>query len=213
MSLWPDWISIESTARWSDILFWAGIGCLVLLAVTEVASHIYGSRSSELAAEAAKAADAKAEGQIAEAQRESAAANAKAADLAQQAAPRRLTPAQQQAIGFAIAPFPGAKVEVQVPMGDMEARVFAGEFVSLFRAAGWNIGAGDGIALAVFGGAPVYGVQILVNESDVKAGRTPPGAEQLAHALVSAGLCKQGFVSPQAPPGTIEVRVGTKQPQ
>ena len=40
MNLLPDWNSIESTARWSDILFWAGIVCLVLLAATEVASHV-----------------------------------------------------------------------------------------------------------------------------------------------------------------------------
>jgi hypothetical protein len=54
MSFVPDWDSIESTSRWSDVLFWAGIVCLILLAATEVASHIYGTRSTLLSDEAAR---------------------------------------------------------------------------------------------------------------------------------------------------------------
>src|ERR1700688_3814769 len=57
MSLLPNWDSIESTSRWSDILFWAGIICLVLLAATEVASHVYGSRSSFLSEKVARHAE------------------------------------------------------------------------------------------------------------------------------------------------------------
>jgi hypothetical protein len=220
VSLLPDWNSIESTARWSDILFWAGIVCLVLLAVTEIASRIYASRSSDLSAAAARvdretreAAEAKARGETAQAQREAAAANEKAAELARQAAPRHLTPAQQQLIASAIHSYRGAKISVKVPMGDQEAKSFAGDFVSLFRNAQWSIGAGDGVAQAVFSGAPVYGVQVLVNESDAKKGQIPAGADQLTRALISAGLCKHGFVSPQTTPGSIEVIVGTKEPQ
>jgi hypothetical protein len=48
MTLLPDWDSIESTARWSDGLFWAGIVFLVLLAAAEVASHIISKRSAFL---------------------------------------------------------------------------------------------------------------------------------------------------------------------
>jgi hypothetical protein len=48
MKFLPNWNSIESTARWGDALFWLGIGSLILLAVAEIASHIYSSRSAIL---------------------------------------------------------------------------------------------------------------------------------------------------------------------
>lgn len=44
----PDWNSIESTTRWSEGLFWVGIVALVLVAVTELAAHVYGNRAAYL---------------------------------------------------------------------------------------------------------------------------------------------------------------------
>lgn len=44
----PDWNSIESTTRWSEGLFWVGIAALVLVAVTELAAHVYGNRAAYL---------------------------------------------------------------------------------------------------------------------------------------------------------------------
>jgi hypothetical protein len=44
----PDWNSIESTTRWSEALFWVGIAALVLVAVTELAAHVYGNRAAYL---------------------------------------------------------------------------------------------------------------------------------------------------------------------
>jgi len=48
MALLPDWDSIESTTRWSEGLFWAGIFALALVAVTELAAHVYGNRAAYL---------------------------------------------------------------------------------------------------------------------------------------------------------------------
>lgn len=44
----PDWNSIESTARWSEGLFWVGIAALVVVGVTELAAHVYGNRAAYL---------------------------------------------------------------------------------------------------------------------------------------------------------------------
>jgi hypothetical protein len=52
MDFVPDWNSIESTTRWGNGLFWAGIICLILLAVAEMASHILLNRAAALTAKA-----------------------------------------------------------------------------------------------------------------------------------------------------------------
>jgi hypothetical protein len=67
MSFMPGWNSIEGTARWGDIFFWAGFACLVLLAGSIVLSKLYGWRKDALVTVrdqlAAIAADARIEQQ------------------------------------------------------------------------------------------------------------------------------------------------------
>ncbi|MGF6812211.1 hypothetical protein OKW30_007403 [Paraburkholderia sp. Clong3] len=55
MSILPDWNSIESTARFSNFLFWVSIIALLALGAAEVGTHIYGNRSSFLASRDAEA--------------------------------------------------------------------------------------------------------------------------------------------------------------
>jgi hypothetical protein len=230
MSLLPNWDSIESTSRWSDVLFWAGIICLVLLAATEVASHIYGSRSAFLSGEVARQAEDKrkqdqdsaetrrkteVEGlqtQLADAAKKAAEAAKKAEAVEKQAAPRHLTSAQQQAIFEVISPIHDVVVSVAISMGDTEAKSFAGDFVSVLRKAGWNVGEGDGINQAVYTGGPDYGVQVTLNEAEARAGRYPTGAEALIRALIAIGLTKGGFMNPGVPVGKIELRIGPNEP-
>jgi hypothetical protein len=46
----PGWNSVEGAAKWENICFWAGIVCLVLLAVFEIISRVYSTRKDKLVA-------------------------------------------------------------------------------------------------------------------------------------------------------------------
>jgi hypothetical protein len=48
MSWLPGWNSIEGSAKWGDIFFWAGFSLLVLLAACIVMSKVYGWRKDAL---------------------------------------------------------------------------------------------------------------------------------------------------------------------
>ena len=52
---------------------------------------------------------------------------------------------------------------------------FATEFVALFRRAGWNAGEDAGVSQAAYGGAAPKGVQVALNNTDVKGGHLPTG--------------------------------------
>ena len=225
MTWWPGWDSIEGAGWWSGFYFWFGIAALFVLGITEVISHRYGLRKDELVAIAESsgiqertAKDAQHEAEATALRQEVAAANQKAAEAAQKAssveakqAPRHLTNAQRQALIDALKPFGGQAVDVVVPMGDNEAHSLAGEFVAVFRAAGWTTGANDGISQAVYSGTPVRGVQVTINEQDARANKLPRGVEQLVQTLIGLRLTKMAFMNPQTASGKIEFRVGSKE--
>ena len=50
MTFLPGWSSIEGSGRWSDIFFWAGFACLILLAACILMSKVYGWRKDALIA-------------------------------------------------------------------------------------------------------------------------------------------------------------------
>lgn len=230
MAVLPDWNSIESTARWSDFLFWAGIVCLVLLAVTEVASHIYGSRSASLSREAASAAgtnrkqeeDAaekhhaeeldRMQRQLAEAKTAAEEAQGPATKAQQQIATRRLTPAQKQTLIAALTPFAGQKVDVFCIMGDVEGKQFARDLDDVFRAANWDDGGGTGINQATYGADDPVGIKVSVNPQDTSSDRVPPALGMLIGTLVNTGILKEKnvFVNPQSNIGRITFLVGRK---
>jgi hypothetical protein len=228
MTWWPGWDSIESTAFWSHFWFWFGIACLFALGASEIVSHIYGLRKDQLVAVAETAASAQRKSdadaaetrrkgdvealqkQLAAAEKSAEDAQKKAASVERAAMARHLTESQQTAIFNAIAQFAGKSVDIVIPMGDNEAKSFAGEFVSIFRKAGWNAGENDGINQAVWTGPPVTGVQVTLNQGEASANRLPPGAEPLIRVLIALGLTEGGFVNPGTQPGKIELRIGSK---
>jgi hypothetical protein len=112
MSLLPDWHSIESTARWSDILFWAGIGCLILLAAAEVASHVYGKRSTELSEAGAHQRMADANQRATTADARAAQAQADTDALRRRQDQRSFTDEQRRVLIAALTPFQGHRVKV-----------------------------------------------------------------------------------------------------
>ena len=51
MSWVPGWSSTATAGWWSGLFFWASIGSLLMLGITEVISHRYSERKEELLTE------------------------------------------------------------------------------------------------------------------------------------------------------------------
>src|ERR1700692_1103838 len=218
MSYLPDWDSIESTSRWSDFLFWAGIVCLVLLAATEVASHIYGSRSSFLSGEAAQhsedqrkqdeqSAETRRKAEVEALQKQLAEADKKAATALQQQVPRHLTDAQKQTLIATLSPFAGQEVQVATPWGDGEAKDFAEDFMAVFKAANWNTL--DSPSMAAYSKDP-GGLEVILSATEIAAGKVLRSADALMKALNNLGLEPKGLNDPSVRVRLIDFRVGHK---
>jgi hypothetical protein len=178
-------------------------------------------RKSEAAIERQHAAEtgairaqlAQAQADAEQARQQASAASEKVAASEAKAAPRHLTEPQKRALIEALRPFTGQHVDVTIPMGGAnEVHSFASEFIDVFRAAGWDAGANDGINQAVYSGGVPTGIQVTLNEQDVAAQRLPAGANALLETLARLGLAKAGFRNPQVPAGRIDVRIGPKEP-
>jgi hypothetical protein len=180
---------VESTARWSSILFWTGMAALVFLAATQLASRILANRSNILARASAPVA-------------ESAPAPVTG---------RHLSEAQKQALETAMAPYAGQKVSFACNSGDFEAEAYAREFRAVLRKAGWTVVGGENIQ-AVVVPAPV-GVNIYVNREELDARRAPKAAVALAQALIQFGIVRGGTLGsmnePDIPPDLIGFFVGS----
>jgi hypothetical protein len=236
MSL-PGWNSIETATRLHNFFEFWGIVLFLVVVAFEFLAYFYGHRKDwlveqgvRIAAEERQRADAEVQRrhesdtatireELARAQRdaenarqEAADAGRKAASLEIKAAQRRLSDAQMRTLKDALKPFAGQKAAIGIIMGDHESHAFASQFVSVFRDAGWDVGGGDAVNQAVYLGPPTYGIQVTVNEQDARSSRLPTGAEQLVRTLIALGLTKHAYVNPQVPSGSIEFRVGPKQP-
>lgn len=222
MSWIPGWQSAASAEWWSSFYFWVGIGFLILLAGSEVASHVYSLRKDELAAaaerQAATVRDAEQKRQQEAHQAELDAAVTKAAQAQKEveklravAAPRVLTAEQQSILMEAARPFAGQKFQMFSPMGDWEARQFGMEIVSALETAGWDHNGANGIAQAVTSG-PTEPVEIRLNPVDVQERTFPVALGPLTHAFVQAGLLGLPAVMPDqvVPRGYIQVQIGRK---
>ena len=220
MASLPDWNSVESTAWWSNALFWSAVVTLGLLLTSFVAAHIYANRSAYLISERVRLQSQSNETkgqtqqaeiltlrqQLTEANQRAARATQQAKDAEQWASeaeakqtPRHLTDPQRQAIIAAIKPFSGQAVNVVIKAGDTEAEELASEFVAIFRAAGWTTG--SGVSQATFTGPPVRGIQVTLNEEDARTNKLPRGSEALIRIMIGQGLIRTGFVNSQIPQG------------
>lgn len=223
----PGWDSLESAIRYN---FWFHIAALVfiaLLAWAEIMAFVYGERRETLAhiadgvattqrkadadaAETRRKADVEAlQKQVAAAERATAEADKKASQAQAQQADRRLTEDQKRAILVAISPYPGQKVDLVATLGDSESFQYAEEFLSLFRAAKWEI-SGGGIAQAAYTGGVPVGIQVTISAAHGAAGTAPIGAGKLIIALIHLGLIKEGFSNPSVVADDALIRVGRK---
>lgn len=233
MPWWPGWDSIEWSDFWNTFYFWAGIFCLFFLGASEVVSHYYGERHSDLVA---IAASRKADEQRRENERRdrdvSEARNAASAaqDAQQQAderhraemaqvqqaldetrrrqAPRRLTPEQRHNFIAELSQFRGQGIAIRIGLGDAEAKNLAIDIVDGLRAAGWSDGGGSGFIQGAGLGPERAGVTVVVNNADA----IPAPVAALANALVEIGLMPTHFigVNPSVSPGAILLLIGSK---
>jgi hypothetical protein len=189
MTVLPDWNSVESTARWSSILFWVGMSALIILAATQVASRVFANRSNALAFASGHSVEVS--------------ALPKTEGL--------LTAAQRQSLLLAMTPYAGQKISFACNSGDLNADARAREYRAILAKAGWTIVGGDNVQ-AVLVPAPV-GINIYVNREELNAGRAPGAAVALAKALMELGITRGGTITslnePDLPPDLIGFFVGT----
>jgi hypothetical protein len=204
---------MQGTRWWSVVYFWIGIAGLFVLGSS---LDRYGL-SNDAAAETSRAQEHGAElpalrPQFTEATEQATDAARKASTVEAKQASKHLTAAQKRVLTTALKPFAHQAIDVVVPMGDEEAQTFAADFVAVLRTAGWNTGSNDGIRQAVYTGPPPRGIEVTLNEQDVKGNTLPQGAAELIEALMQLGLAEMAFINPQILPGKIQLRVGSKQP-
>jgi hypothetical protein len=124
---------------------------------------------------------------------------------------RHLTKEQKDAILAAIMKLPGHHLEIYIPLGNAESKVYAMDFVDLFRTAQWDGVGGAGVGQAQFIQDPV-GIQIAVSSTDAYQNKVPEDALMLAQLFVRLGLMDQrGLVKVQAiQSGKFQIQVGIK---
>jgi len=223
----PGWDSIEAAARWHRVFEIAGFIALGLLLLFEVIAYIYGNRKDILvaAAEQATAMERSGQEQKANEQRNTeitkanqkaaeaqavaqqaadqlAKANQKVSELTQNAIPRSLTPDQRSRLFKFLSANPKQKIEADVPTGDNEAKVYAGELVDVISSAGWEV---SGPNQSFYDFDPV-GVNVAVTDE----AHIPVGALVLLSALKDAGIPVIAVTNAKIPLGKIELRIGHK---
>jgi hypothetical protein len=146
-----------------------------------------------------------------EARQQAANAGQMANTLKLKAAPRHLTNAQRQTLIDILKSFAGEKAAMTISMGDSESHAFASEFVSLFRTAGWDAGANDGVNQAVYSGPPTYGIQVTINEQDARAQQGSHWRRTPGSRLDRVGTDEGGFREPTGPAGKDRLSSGPKR--
>jgi hypothetical protein len=220
----PGWDSLDDVSYWHNAFNIAGIIVLALLVGTETLAQIYGRRETTLTQMAADAdqkerteKDKREGAQLQQAREAAEMANAKAAQLAAQAADqqtrRHLKQGEKDFLVSALSSFAGQKIELWCLVGVLDCNAFAEDFRDVFRRAGWaeptiSFGTAD---------YDVKGIEPMVNESLISQPlATPPipAARALAGTLFTLGLIPEIIVNrhPNVPIDTILIRIGRKLP-
>ena len=225
MNFFPDWNSVESTARWSDILFWTGIVCLLLLAVSEITARIYSNRSAYLSGEKARVEEDKSQKQRAEDQArfdaeksqlnqqlmdaKGAADEAKrdAAELKRIREPRHLSESQKSKIESFLRGKTKGNLNIKASISATDARPYAEEIGALLKdRLGWAVR----IDNALIAGGDVSNIWITVRNPEA----LPPGTDVLFEALKRADvpMHETAHYDPNGPAlGEIWLSIGSKQ--
>jgi hypothetical protein len=192
----PDWNSIESTARWSEGLFWAGIVALVLVAAAELAAHIYSNRAAYLvSAQARIDEDSRQRQERTIEQRYSAetaiiqqkldSATAELQRL-QSSTARHLLDPQTNALLKSLAPFAGQKIKVWCSDTASDCVDLAREFIAVLKMAGWVVP--DDILKGPVAGGDTEGIRVAFEGRLSNQSQIPPGIDALISILDRFGL-------------------------
>ena len=200
MGILPGWDSITGSHWWGNFYFWASIISLIALGITEIASHRYSERESELSAIEQETTKKAHESEIAR--------------LRSQTIARRLEESQTTELIKAISPFKGQKVFILCSTAAWDATPFAEDFLNVFKQAGWE--PIDQIRYGIVVGIDAIGIEVLVNPqmADVFGQVHMPSVITLINTLVTLNLMPSPSLGrmPEIDPGTIYIRIGRIPP-
>lgn len=196
MGPFPDWNSIESTTRWSEGLFWAGIAALVLVAVTELAAHVYANRAAYLVSthdqiegEARRGQERQTErryfAETASLQQKLDSANAELQKFKSSKA-RHLFDQQARQLVKSLAPFAGQKIKVWCSDTASDSIPLGREFIALLKSAGWIVP--DAVLTGPIAGGDTEGIHVVFEGDLSNASQIPRGIDTLITALERFGF-------------------------
>jgi hypothetical protein len=197
LSLLPDWNSIESAARWSEGLFWAGIVALAVVAFTEIAAHIYSNRAAYLIAEHARVeselrqqqereTELSHSAEAAKIQRQLDTANAELRQLQPKTTGRHLSDQQKTALVRALRSFGGQKIRVWCSPNASDSVALGREFIAVLKQAGWNVP--DNVLTGHVAGGDMAGIYVAYEGVLSDPSEIPPGIDTLVTTLERLGL-------------------------
>ena len=109
--------------------------------------------------------------------------------------------------------YPGQKISVTYIKDDAAGAKTAAQLVSILASGGWLDA--DGSSLTQATGHPAEkafpGLQIYVNDHDLKERQLPNAAIPLTLSLEAMGLARQSSPNTAVPRGAIQLAVGTAQ--
>lgn len=183
----PGWDSAEAAGWWSAAWFWASMASLLMLGISEVASHRYSMRKDELSAAHQGELQRQNDKEIANLHLQTAQANERAARaelaLEQYRAPRAISDADVPKIRALLEPFSGIRLELFVTGQTAELDNLQRMIVGVLRQSGWHVQ-----SWVLMGGVAATGTVVIIK----------PGADErvmnAAHALV-ASLNEAGVIS------------------
>jgi hypothetical protein len=228
---WPEWFDIGEYQLRRRFLEIGIAGVLALLLVSQVVATSYGVRRSTLTAATEQAsadqikrlsAEVKRQHPIAEAANHTLKENSelqqklidaenKLAALERVQTQKHLSDDQTRFLIEALRPYGGQMISIASIKGDDEGSVIAQQLATVFDAAGWDHHGEAGISTQDWPRDPV-GIEVVMNETDARAGNIPAGVAGLVKAIRELGLVYDGtlYMDNDVPSGQALVKVGKK---
>ena len=232
VSVLPDWNSIESTTRWSDGLFWAGIVALVLVVAAELAAHIYSSRAaylvlahSRIESETRQRQEREIAGRYsvekASIQQELDKASAELQRLEstnaelkehESSKARHLLDPQTNALLKSLAPFAGQKIKVWSSDNAWDSVTLGREFIAVLKMAGWVVP--DTVVSGPVAGGDTVGIRVAFEGGLSDPSQIPPGIDALISTLNRFGLVSSQtlYLEDRAHGGEYLLKIGRMVP-
>ena len=147
--------------------------------------------------------------QVTELRRKLSETESRLTDLQRKQMQKRLSEDDKKLLIEALTPFAGQKISIASRAGDDDGKALAEDFVAVFDAARWDHGGDAGISVQRWDRDPV-GIEIVLNETDARAGRISSGIGALINAVRKLGLAYDNtiYMSRDVPPGQAVVKVG-----